>query len=161
MKIKLKLSKHSINQAIKQLEQYRNNLEIKQERLMMLLASRGYEIIINKLNDMDMPFSRNELISGAMFNYSSKHASIFVISDHAIYVEFGTGIVGAQSPNPNNTIGYAYDINGHGDNGWYYYDENGIHWTKGMPSRPFVHETYVELREEINSIVKEVFDSGR
>lgn len=157
----MKLTKHSIDKATKQLKQYRNDLERKQERLMSLLASRGYEIMVNKLNEMDMPFSKNELISGTMFSYSTKHASIYVISDHAIYVEFGTGIVGAQSPNKNNSIGYAYDINNHGDKGWYYYDEDGIHWTKGMPSRPFVHETYVDLRNELSEIVKEVFNGDR
>lgn len=157
MKIKMNLTKKSIDKAIEELKQYRDSIEVKQERLMMLLASRGYEIMVNKLNGMDMPFSRNILISGVMFNYSAKNATIYVVSDHAIYVEFGTGIVGQQNPNPNNKIGYAYDINNHGNSGWYYYDEDGIHWTKGMPSRPFVHETFIELREEIDSIVKEVF----
>lgn len=152
------LSNKDIDRAIKELKQYRNSIPVKQELLMAKLSSRGYEILIQKIGDLNAPYSQNELRSGASFQYSQKEARIFVVSDHAIYVEFGTGIVGARSSNPNNTVGYAYDINNHGDNGWYYYKDGQIHWTKGMPSRPFVHNTYIELKKEISSIIKEVFD---
>lgn len=159
MKIQLRLSEASINEAVKQIEAYRDSLAVKQARLMNLLASKGYEIVVRNISQLNLPFSQNGLISGAMFTSTERTATIYVISDHAIYVEFGTGIVGKTHPNPHNTIGYAYDVNNHGDNGWYYYSNGRLRWTKGMPSRPFMHNSYMELRNEIHSIAKEVFYS--
>ncbi len=77
-----------------------------------------------------------------------------------VFVEFGTGIVGSKAPHPTSgEHGYSYDTNGHGNDGWYYFDEKGnrIRWTRGMPSRPFMFETAVELSESIEDTAREVF----
>lgn len=44
------------------------------------------------------------------------------------YLEFGSGVVGATHQHPDaNTIGWKYDINNHGENGWFFKrsQENG------------------------------------
>ena len=79
----------------------------------------------------------------------------------AFYVEFGTGIVGANSPHPDTSIAnWKYDINQHGDMGWYYFKDGDWHWTKGMPSRPFMYQTSMDLRARIESVAREVFASA-
>lgn len=62
---------------------------------------------------------------------------------YAIYVEYGTGIYGA-------------DVNGHGIGGWWYpapwgtWERDGTlyAWTNGMPPRPFMQSTFIDLCEE-------------
>jgi hypothetical protein len=77
---------------------------------------------------------------------------------YAVYVEFGTGVVGKQSPHPNPE-GWQYDVNDHGDEGWVYYDDESgkFRWTKGFKSRPFMYNTARQLEKECAKIVKEVF----
>lgn len=93
--------------------------------------------------------------------------SISIGSDYAIFVEYGTGIVGSQNPHPKlDTIGWIYDVNQHGEKGWYYptieSDPNPYKimingqlyaWTKGMPSRPFMYETWLWGTRSANNII--------
>ena len=48
-------------------------------------------------------------------------------------------------------------VNNHGEKGWFYFRDGEWHWTKGMPSRPFMYETSIELAEKIVEVAKEVF----
>ena len=83
---------------------------------------------------------------------------VYTGCDWAKFVEFGTGIVGKQNPHPDTgIIGWKYDVNDHGEAGWFYYLDGKWHWTKGMPSRPFMYETSIELAEKIAKVAKEVF----
>ena len=76
---------------------------------------------------------------------------------YATFVEYGTGIVGADSPHPQpSRNGWVYDINEHGEEGWWYPSRESdpnptkylsksgqwMAWTKGMPSRPFMYMTW-------------------
>lgn len=92
----------------------------------------------------------------------------------AMYLEFGTGIVGKSNPHPNPMIGWVYDINSHGEKGWWYptvsSDPNPIKWTdksgqlrawtKGRPASPFVFDTFMYTRRiftrTINKHIKRV-----
>ena len=77
--------------------------------------------------------------------------------------EFGVddSITGLHNPHPNASVsGWKYDVNEHGESGWFYYRDGEWHWTKGMPSRPFMYETDLELILEISKIAKEVFGNG-
>lgn len=89
---------------------------------------------------------------------------ISVDSDYAEYVEYGTGIVGSNNPHPK-PINWQYDVNAHGDEGWKYIGDDGkLHWTKGMPSRPFMYDTWLWgarsftpiFRKHINKEIKRV-----
>lgn len=68
---------------------------------------------------------------------------------YAVYVEFGTGVVGKDKQHPDlSIVGWHYDVNGHGELGWFYPGKDGkFHWTKGMPSRPFMYNTALQLRQ--------------
>ncbi len=103
---------------------------------------------------------------GASVSVKRKWDGLEIIASakHAMYVEFGTGIKGAGSPHPNqdfNNTGWAYDINSHGEAGWWYptteaddnpvkrYDEKKetwFAWTRGMEARPFMYNTYRYMR---------------
>lgn len=83
---------------------------------------------------------------------------------HAVFVEFGTGVIGEENPHPglndgtvadfavlgsNGTMYTGYDTNGHGESGWWYKPDSGgrYRWTKGMPARPFMYNTFKYLEE--------------
>lgn len=107
-------------------------------------------------------------------NIGGKGIRITVDSEYAMYIEFGTGIVGAENPHPHPWI---YDVNAHGEKGWFYpttendpnpykHFFNGVlyAWTKGQKSRPFMYQTWLWgsrsatqiIRKNINKEVKSV-----
>ena len=56
-----------------------------------------------------------------------------------MFVEYGTGIVGSWNPHPEDP--WEYDVNNHGYGGWIYQGaDNKLHWTRGMPSRPYFYD---------------------
>ena len=79
---------------------------------------------------------------------------------YAVFVEYGTGVVGASNPHPAPD-NWRYDVNSHGEKGWVYKSERDgkFHWTKGMPSRPFMYDTIRELERNLDSIASEVFSN--
>ena len=91
---------------------------------------------------------------------------------YAAYVEFGTGIVGAEDPHPRaQARGWEYDTGGYGEEGWFYpYNDARNHkyrvnpetgklqpWTAGEPAKPIMYETLDQLRREFHMIAREVF----
>lgn len=152
----------SIDAAIKQMQAYQEQLTYKCRILAQRVAEIGVEIARVNIADFDAIYS-GELLSSIRAEYSGSvpdGVSWLVITDcpWAAYVEFGTGIVGQESPHPDTSIvGWKYDVNQHGDMGWYYFKDGEWHWTKGMPSRPFLYQTGMDLRERIEEIAREVF----
>lgn len=89
-------------------------------------------------------------------------------SGYAMFVEYGTGVVGADNPHPNPArSGWVYDINSHGEEGWWYQTVEGdpnptkyitstgewLAWTKGMPSRPFMYMTWLWTTRRATQII--------
>ena len=152
----------SIDAAIKEMQAYQEQLTNKCRILAQRVAEIGVEIARVNIADFDAIYS-GELFSSIRAEYSGSvpdGASWLVITDcpWAAYVEFGTGIVGQESPHPDTSIvGWKYDVNQHGDMGWDYFKDGEWHWTKGMPSRPFLYQTGMDLRERIEEIAREVF----
>ena len=151
--IKLKLNTESISQALKQIKEYQEKVEQAPQKLIEYLIRQGVEIA--KMNVSDM----NAYDSGELYNsiHGKSNGNVgYVIADaaHAAFVCFGTGIMGANDPHPNIAIaGWRYDVNGHGELGWWYIGRDGkAHWTKGMPSRPYMYQTAQVLRRRIDRI---------
>ena len=163
------LSQSSLKQLQRDLEKYRDSLGYKARLLAETLAERGVEIARVQIADLDAIFT-GELIQSIHSEYmtSQKGGAVFAVvadSDHAIYVEMGTGIVGAQHPYPGKlpavyaqgkTIRQLAD----GRYGWFYQDNDGNWWfTEGMPSRPFMYKTTMELMQIVAKTAKEIFGS--
>lgn len=158
------LSVKEVQAAIKELRQYQSDLNRKCEILAQRLAEEG--VIIAKVKIMQYPaVYTGELLNsikcepGAMISNGSQWI-IFTGCEWAPFVEFGTGIIGSDNPHPDTGLAnWKYDVNEHGEYGWYYYKEGEWHWTKGMPSRPFMYETGRDLRKIVPKIAKEIFKS--
>ena len=155
--IKFKLDE--IDYAIRKVEQFKTQFLDKCERLVKALTDEGVEIAKMQIKQLDA-IDTGKLLSGidGYFDIKSGVGIIKADTPYAIYVEFGTGVVGSQSPHPNPN-GYRYDINAHGDKGWVYYDDGSgeFRWTKGFKSRPFMYNTARQLEKECAKISVEVF----
>lgn len=174
-KITITLSQKSIQDAISQIKSYQNDLTYKCQLLAEKLAEKGVEIARLQLADLDAIFT-TELISSVHAEYkgSVKGGGIWVVvagTDHAMFVEFGTGIVGKRSPYPGNLpdgIDWQYASGktirqlADGRYGWFYKDDDGQWWfTEGMPSRPFMYYTAQELEKIVVETAREVFGGNR
>lgn len=165
---KADLSVNGIAQLKKELLNYKNNtLQHKIELLTKRLAEQGVVIAKANVTSLDAIFT-GDLINSIHTQYggSAKGTAIFYVvadSEHAIYVELGTGIVGAKKPYKGKLpVMYAQGKTIHhtknGKYGWFYQDANGDwYFTEGMPSRPFMYETSLELMSIVVRTAKEVF----
>lgn len=169
--IQMSLSEKSIQNAIQQLRSYQNSLEYKCNLLAQRLAERGVEIAKAQVYDMDAVF-KNELFSSIHAEYKGQTEgghiwAVVAGSDHALFVEFGTGMVGAQSAYPQalpEGVSWQYASGktirqlADGRYGWFYPSDDGNwYFTEGMPSRPFMLNTSLELQRIIREVAKEVF----
>lgn len=160
--LKSDLSISGIKQLQRELEKYKQDLVKKCEVFTQRLAERGVEIAKMNITDYDAIYTGELLASinaeqGAVIKDGAKWI-IYTNCPWAKFVEFGTGIVGANSPHPDTSIvGWKYDVNEHGEKGWFYFRDGEWHWTKGLPSRPFMYETALQLTQEIVKTAKEVF----
>lgn len=162
------LSAKSFRKLAKKVRDYRKSLPEKCEEFAYRLAEEGVAIAQLKILSFDAVMSGDLLNSmnleaGDIYSDGAKYY-IYTDCEWAQFVEFGTGIEGAENPHPDTGIvGWKYDIKNHGEEGWYYYKDGKWHWTKGMPSRPFMYETGKELKDMgiIMNIAKDVFSDDR
>lgn len=157
--IKFSLNTKDIDRAIRELKQFKTEFLEKCNRLIEKLTDYGVEVAQLQVQQLDAVYS-GELMNSIEGYYSPTY-NVGIIKAgayYAAYVEFGTGVVGKQSPHPAPQ-GWSYDVNNHGDEGWVYYDdERGeFRWTKGFKSRPFMYNTARQLEKECRRIAREVF----
>ena len=157
--IEFSLDPSSLERAAQEVKKYAMELDEKVEALIRKLAERGAMVAKVQLAALDAVYT-GELLSGIEGIYNEKdHVGIVRAgAPYAIFVEYGTGVIGAGSPHPKPD-GWQYDANGHGDEGWVYLNERDgkYHWTRGYQSRPFMYNTARELERECVNIAKEVF----
>lgn len=88
-------------------------------------------------------------------------------TEWAIFVEYGTGIVGKQAPHhPKPEIAWVHDSHGHGHKGWFFEKDGERRWTAGAESRPFMYDTWKWARASFtntlaSAINKEIKNWGR
>lgn len=167
MVIKAKLSESGIQDIIKQLESYRkSDLVNKTNLLAETLAKKGVDIAKANIVTLDAIFTGQLLDS----IHTRKEGSAFFIvadSEHAAFVEFGTGLIGQRNPYPAELppgVKWDYVIGKQllanidkGIYGWFYELDGYIYFTEGMPSRPFMYNTTIELMNIVVATAKEVF----
>lgn len=170
--LKANLSISSIRNLQKELEKYRDSLTYKARLLAEKLSERGVEIARVQIADLDAIFT-GELIQSLHSEYkgSTQHGAIFAVvtdSEHCAFVEFGTGQRGEDKPYPYplpDGVSWDYNVGKTirqnavtGRYYWFYPGKDGLwHYTEGMPSRPFMYLTSMELIREVPKIAKEVF----
>jgi len=152
--IDFSLDPASIEHAIQAIIDFRNQLSAAMTELIRTLVDKGVEIARAELiffwNPAYDTGALSESIASAMLDERTGIITTGVV--YALFVEYGTGIVGEiqHHPEPN---GYQYDVNGHKLDGWIYKGDDGaFHWTAGMASRPFMYNTLKDLEREAEAI---------
>lgn len=155
-KITIKLNEASIAQAIKEVRAYQKKVERLADALTRRLTEQGVSLAQLNASYMNI-YDSGELMRGIESQYKGKVGFVVSTATHSVFCEFGTGIMGAENPHPEVAIaGWRYDVNNHGELGWWYIGRDGqAHWTKGMPSRPFMYDTAQMLRQMVAPMVKE------
>ena len=170
-KFETELSVKGIKQLKKDLLNYKNNiLQQKVQVLASALAEKGVEIAKANVTRLDAIFTGELLNSIHTKNGGgTKGTAIFYVvadSRHAAYVEFGTGQLGLEGGYPYplpegvdwqyNTGKTIFEVEP-GQYGWFYPRDGQWYFTQGMPSRPFMYETSLELMNLVVNTAKEVF----
>lgn len=170
-KFKTDLSVKGIEKLQKELLNYKNNtLQQKVELISKRLAEKGVDIARANVVRLDAFFT-GELLNSIHARKVSggKSTAIFYVvtdSDHAAFVEFGTGQMGEETPYPYPLPeGVTWDYNtgktifevSPGQYGWFYEIDGQWYFTQGMPSRPFMYETTMELYEMVVQTARDVF----
>ena len=163
--ISFDLSVKGINRAIKELNKYKDELNRKCNELIQQLTEYGNEFA--KLEVLRLgAFDTGELADSiqGFFDPSSRVGFIRADCWYAVYVEFGTGVVGygltGEPSHPDSAAyGWVYDVNNHGDSGWVYFNdrEGKLMRTKGQPSHPFMYNTFRELQQKARDMASTVF----
>lgn len=172
-RITVELSRKGMLEAKKFLLDYKNNvLQQKMRMFTERLAQNGVEIAKINVKTLNAIFTGELRDSIKTENgVQTKNTAIFYVvadSKHAAFVEFGTGQIGMEAPYPYpfpegvewnyNTGKTIFEISP-GQYGWFYPMPDGTwRFTQGMPSRPFMYETAIELRGIVEKTAKEVFD---
>lgn len=165
------LDPQSITSAIKELRRYKKDVENKTRLFAQRLTDLGAEIVRIKIVSMGAYYS-GALLSGVDGYYSPilNAGFVRVTSDHVAFVEFGTGVVGRNSPHRNGeylaraawqyATGSKIFTTKDGKVGWIYpTKDGGYRFTEGMRSRPFMYETALELERKFPAIAKAVFST--
>lgn len=167
-KIRVSLSTDSADKAVRELISYKKSLTKKTERMVQTLIDLGTAVCRVKVVEMNIP-DTGHLLSKVDGYYSpTLNAGVICCDcDYAVFVEFGTGIKGKASPYAGQAMaqtgyqymgGTTYVTTKDGRIGWYYPDDDGTwKFTQGMPSRPFMYETALEMRQRMDEVIKEVF----
>ena len=170
--ITVPLSRKGIADAKKFLLDYKKNVLQQKLRLFVeRLAQEGVKTAKANITTFDAIFTGDLLNSiHEESGVQTKDTAIFYVvadSEHAAFVEFGTGQIGMEGSYPYpfpegvewnyNTGKTIFEIS-HGQYGWFYHMGDGTwRFTQGMPSRPFMYETAIDLRQRVVQIAKEVF----
>lgn len=162
----------SIKKAIKQIQRYQASLNSKVDTFVKRVGQLGIEVINSYIASYSIP---SEVIGEIVLQkgdaiVSGSTIQIIITNDEALFWEYGTGLIGQGSPHPD---AWQYNVNQHkkgwvyrGDKTIYSWDltglKDGLHFTKGMPTQPFMWLSYNELLyqrwNDITRIAKEIFD---
>lgn len=158
--ISFSLDRKSIGMAIKEVQKYKKDFEAHVQKLVQELVNEG--VIEAKIQVAFMSAIDTGTLQSSIHGFYDSSMRVGYIRtgvDYAAFVEYGTGVVGAGAPHPAPE-GWAYDVNSHGESGWIYKsDRDGqFHWTKGMPSRPFMYNTYKYLQQIASRVAENVFE---
>ena len=166
--IKFTLSPQSINKAISQLKAYKESVRNKSMLIVQNLIDLGLEVCRVKIIEIGA-YDTGELLNSVSGYYSPLLNAGYITVDcnYAVFVEFGTGSVGEAEPYPGTAIskagyhytgGTKYVTTKDGKVGWFYPTDDGEwRFTEGMPSRPFMYETVLEMERSLQQCVREVF----
>jgi hypothetical protein len=146
-------SRKSISDALSLLQKKQDEIEGNYQRTVEQLTQIGYEYMMSIVK-----IDSGELAESISWEYDAETNTgrIRVGSSYAIFVEYGTGVVGAANPHPQPAEGWTYDVNSHGEAGWSYWDDKRQRYfhTKGQPASAFVYRTMEYMKSQAGKVLQ-------
>ena len=171
-KISFSLSEKSIDDAIKQIEEYKQSINKKLETFVSRLTDIGIQTV-NAVMMSVAPVDRGEYNTEVVWDKNSQAAvgaKIQLKGDQVLFIEFSSGITfGTKSfpalpNNPNYGSDYGMGTynpdspNWNNPQGWWYKGKWGEkEHTYGIRAYAPMYNADMEMRRQIQSIAKEVF----
>lgn len=166
--IKMDLSVNSINQAIEELQKYRQELKFKLSTFVTRMAEIGLQTVeANKYSHGDSDF--NDLRTYIWLDEfaTSARATLVLAGKDVAFIEFGAGVHynGAAGSSPNDygvklgmTIGsYGFGL---GSNDSWHYQKDGVWRTShGTEAAMPMYHASEDIKDQFIAIAKEVFDA--
>lgn len=172
--IDIELTRSSLTNAIKEVNFFRDQLTQSMNDLMQKLVDEGISVARIQIASMDaVDTGALEHSIAGYFDPQTRIGYVYSGSMYAIYVEYGTGPLGAQNPHPApETAMWRYSSGEHiqlygdkfgwvykkGDEGVFSGEGGGYVWTQGYPSRPFMYNTLQWLEEAAETIASTVWN---
>lgn len=167
MTINVELNEASIDNAIKQIQQYKKDLTEKTYRLVDEVASK---VKTNAVHELSQHIETGETITSVRIEHPNNSYTASVLAGGAaIWLEFGTGVVAnyvgvGDYAHPKaaelGMSGIGTYGNGHGADidGWWYYDEFGRkRHTFGIPATCFMYYSAMNARREIPNLARRIY----
>lgn len=172
------LDPESVEEALKKVREARDDLIRIMGMLVRALTEKGVDVA--KINIMAYDAFDTTLLYNSTAGIYDEASHVGIIRNdtwYAFFVEYGTGVMGEANGHPDIGGAWApppiqytttgphggesrvytkYDTYEHGLAGWTYW-KDGYKFTIGMPSRPFMYDTYRELEAKAKTIAAEVF----
>ena len=168
--ISIGLSKESIQQAVKELKQYKSDLKTKVEKFVSSLATRLQLEVESGFNtapgdDVLNGEARKTTPTVTVVESGKYKVKLVASGGDVMFLEFGAGVyhntdVGT-SPHPKGsefgfTIG-SYGIGKGANKVWGYYDGNELVLTHGTPASMPMYHAVERVRDEIEWMAREAF----
>lgn len=175
-KISFNLSQKSIQNAIKEIRAYQNDLNRKCEELCRRLAAEG--IVIAKSHIGSSGFGKYVHLGSEISPQQSGCKAILYMQDTTkirsewqtldgvrsadvspmLMLEFGSGLKAENPTNVPNVGAGSFGEHGLDPSGWWYMDLDGVwHHSTGIEPKMPMYKTGKELAERVVAIAREVF----
>jgi len=167
-KIKMNLSVSSVENAIKQIEEYKRSLVLKTSQLLDELGKIGIRTIDQKMSSIQGDSDPNHYAFVKMNSYGSfTRATIILQGRDVLFIEFGSGVhyngATGSSPHPKGQqMGYTIGSYGKGqgaNDSWVYFNEEHgrFETSQGTKAAMPMYNAEVEICKAIKSVAKKVF----
>lgn len=135
-------------------------LKAKNSEFVQRMTTMGAELTREEIIALDKVGWTGDLYDSVTSRYDagSNTGYVEVTSDHAKFVEYGTGVVGFGT-HPDPPMGLPQP-NPHPNGEWLYENPVGTGWwhrTSGQPAAPFFYNARNRLEDEKLRVAKEVF----
>ena len=156
------LDVNSIDNALKELQEYQAWVEAKTELLCRKCADLGLTVASANFNGAFYGMGDNDVV--VTVEQTDHGYNIIASGESVCFIEFGAGVYynGAEPypiPRPEGVVGIGEFGAGHGkQNSWFYTDKNGERqYTHGNPAAMPMYSAQKTIRDMLAQIAKEVF----
>lgn len=160
-----KFKVEGIKEAIRDLELFKISVHNKGRKLIRKLAKLGYEVTSAEFADLTW-YDDND-IDVRIEEKDGKNKFVCEVvadGDAVCFIEFGAGVYyNGTEPYPIERPPQILPIGEYGKGqgkreGWFYKDADGyVQYTHGMPAQMPMYKGFEQMRQEIETVVREVF----